>query len=215
MAGERIPTRKVLGWFLEIAQALDAAHAAGIIHRDVKPSNITITPEGRAVLMDFGVARHTNLATLTRTGEFRGTPHYASPEQIRAGKQKIDDRTDIYSLGVALYEALTGRVPFTGETTEQVFHQILTEEPVPTRRLNPSISRDLDTVVGAAIEKDLDRRYAAMSDFAGDLQRILNGEMILARPAGFPTRTWKQVKQHPGISAAACVGFLALVFFIL
>lgn len=212
---ERIPTSQSLRWINDIARALDCAHGAGIIHRDVKPSNIRIAPEGRAMLMDFGVARHLDMSTLTLTGEFRGTPHYASPEQVKARPEKIDARSDIYSLGAVLYEAVTGCVPFQGETTEQVFRQILHKDPVPPRRLNPALSRDVQTVIAAAMEKDRSRRYQTMAAFGDDLQHLLAGEMIEARPAGLPTRVWKRVRRNPLLSAAIGVALAAVAVLVL
>jgi eukaryotic-like serine/threonine-protein kinase len=213
--GKRIPIPELIGWTRDIAHSLGCAHEAGIIHRDVKPSNIMITPEGRPMLFDFGVARHANLSTLTLTGEFRGTPHYASPEQVRAKRVKIDHRTDIYSLGSTLYEAVTGRVPFEGETTEQVFHQILEADPEPPCRLNGSISRDLGTVIEKAMEKDPARRYQTAGEFADDLDRILDGEMIAARPAGFSTRVLKRVRRHPVLSTATAGALLSMTLLVL
>jgi tetratricopeptide (TPR) repeat protein len=210
----RVPIPQVLEWTREIASALQSAHEAQILHRDLKPSNIVITPEGRAMLMDFGVARHLNLSTLTLTGEFRGTPNYASPEQIHARRGSIGAQTDIYSLGVTLYEAVTGAVPFQGETTEQVFKKILDEEPLPPRKLNPSISRDLETVILTALEKAPERRYPCMADFGEDLKRIVQGEMITARPAGMATRMMKRVRRNPVLSGVLlAAGLLLLCFF--
>jgi len=208
LKAERLALAKVMAWGRDIARALVRAHEAGIIHRDVKPSNIRINPEGSAMLMDFGIARQQKLSTMTLTGEFRGTPHYASPEQVRARRTGIDARTDIFSLGVSLYEALTGKVPFVGETTEQVFHQILNEEPVPPRHLNPSISRDLETVVLTAMEKDLGRRYQTMAAFADDLERVVEGQVIAAKPTGLATKLWKRVKRNPNASVATCVAIV-------
>lgn len=213
--GEKIPVPVVLSWFHEIADALDCAHKAGIIHRDVKPSNIRLAKENRAMLMDFGMVRDLELSTLTVTGQFRGSPHYASPEQIKARKHKIDTRTDIYSLGVTMYEALTGRVPFDGETTEQLFYQILEEEPVPPRRLNPAISRDLETVILTAIEKDVNRRYQTMEGLLLDIERLQTGQAIHARPAGMAIKLWKRARRRPVLSTAVSVGFLAAVAFFL
>ncbi|MHC4941598.1 MAG: tetratricopeptide repeat protein [Planctomycetota bacterium] len=212
---EKIATPVILGWIKDLARALDRAHEAGIIHRDVKPSNIRITPDGQAMLLDFGVARHVHLASITLTGQFRGTPHYASPEQVKAKRGRIDGRTDIYSLGVTLYEAVVGTVPFDGETTEQVFRQILEMEPLPPRRLNPSLSRDVETIILTAIEKDPDRRYQTMGGFADDLERLFRGEMIQAKPAGLPTKVWKRVRRHPALSAAVGVAGLALLSLFL
>jgi serine/threonine protein kinase/tetratricopeptide (TPR) repeat protein len=214
---ERLPLPVILGWFAEIAEALDCAHQAGIIHRDVKPSNVRISPEGRAMLMDFGVAQHANLASLTLTGEFRGTPHYASPEQVKAIRDAIDARTDVYSLGVTLYEAVVGRIPFEGATTEQVFQQILQQEPVSPRRLKPSIPRDLETVIVTAMEKEPGRRYQTMAGFARDLRRLLAGEPALARPAGWPRRSVKWVKRHKFLSlfsAALLIVLASAAFFV-
>ncbi len=212
--GVRIPTPRIVAWVKAVAGALDAAHQAGIIHRDVKPSNIRIRPDDEPMLFDFGVARHMNLSTLTLTGDFRGTPHYSSPEQVRAERGTIDSRTDVYSLGVCAYEALTGRTPFEGETTAQVFHQILDKDPPLPRALNPAISRDLETVIVTAMDKDPHRRYQSMEAFGGDLQRILDGEMILAKPAGLATKAWKRVKRNPVSTTAAATAFLAAIGFV-
>ncbi len=213
---EKVPLPRILGWSLEIARALDSAHRAGIIHRDVKPSNIRITPEGSAKLMDFSVARQSMLSTMTLTGDFRGTPHYASPEQIKARRREIDARTDIYSLGVTLYEAVTGRVPFQGKTTEQVFLKILDEEPVPPRRLNRLVSRGLETVIAKAMEKDPKRRYQTMAGFAEDLERLIAGQPVKARPAGWARRSIKWIDRHKFASlAGAAVFFMAAAAAIL
>lgn len=214
-AGERIPTQRALGWIREIARALASAHRAGIIHRDVKPSNIRIDDAGGAKLMDFGVARHVQLSTMTLTGAFRGTPRYAAPEQIEAKRDVLDERIDVYALGVTLYETVIGRPPFEGESTAQVFRRILTQEPVPPRRLNPALSRDVETVILTAMEKDPNRRYGTMAQFADDLDRLLKGEMIRARPAGPVTRAWKRVRRNPLLSAAVGVALLAVFALLL
>jgi|GEM_PF-1853966 len=210
---KKLIPRQILGWAIEIAQASECAHQAGVIHRDIKPSNILIMPGGRPMLMDFGIARHLKLPSLTLTGMFRGTVRYASPEQVEGKKKEIDARTDIYSLGVVLYEATTGRVPFEGETTEQVFRQILEKVPVPPRRFNPAISKDLNTIIVKAMEKDPRHRYATMAALAEDLERLLNGEVIKARPAGLGARVWKFAKRNP--TTAMLAGALVVLILFL
>jgi len=208
--GKRIATSKALAWTRDTARALAYAHQAGIIHRDVKPSNIRIDTDDRIKLMDFGVARNMKLSKMTLTGEFRGTPHYAAPEQVDAQAHAIDARTDVHALGVTLYEIVTGRVPFDGESTVQVFRQILGKDPTPPRRLNPTISRDLETVILTALEREPARRYQTMSDFADDIDRLLQGEMIHAKPGGAVTRFWKRVRRNPIVSASLGITFMAL-----
>lgn len=209
--GGSIPANKILNWMIQVAEALECAHDAKIIHRDVNPKNIQITPQGRAVLMDFGLARHMNLSTLTVAGQVRATLEYASPEQISMRQKRIDDRTDIYSLGVTLYKAFAGRVPFKGDTTQQVLHQILEAEPVTPRRLNPSISRDLETVILRAMEKDLRHRYQKISHLAGDLKKVLHGDPdLVAKPPSLGTKVWKRVKRNPLMSAALGLALLLL-----
>ena len=206
-AGPVLPARAVR-WASSLARALACAHEAGVIHRDVKPSNVRITKDDRAVLVDFGLARLAGASTLSVTGSFHGTPCYASPEQIESLAREVDARTDVYSLGATLYECITGRAPFEGDTSAQLFHEILTREPVPPRRLNPSIPRDLETAVLHAMEKDADRRYASATAFAEDLEALLEMRPIRARPSGPLTRSLKWSRRNRG--SAAALGALAL-----
>src|SRR5262245_26086125 len=182
--GETIPVPTALRWAAQIARALECAHAAGIVHRDVKPSNVRIAADGRALLLDFGLARDLESGALTATSDFRGTPYYASPEQVEPGRGEIDARTDVYGLGALLYECLTGRPPFVGETTEQVFHLILSKEPRSPREIQRAVTRDVETVVLTAMEKEPARRYATAAELADDLEALLEVRPIRARPAG-------------------------------
>ncbi len=209
-AGRPLPVARMLRVGAQVARALQCAHASGVIHRDVKPSNVFVTKDDRAVLIDFGIARAVLGEHLTMTGEFRGTPSYASPEQIAPRATPIDGRTDVYSLGATLYEASTGGVPFSGETTEQLFHQILTREPESPRKKNPALPRDVEIVLLKALEKEPERRYASAADFADDLEALLEIRPIRARPAGPATRTIKWTRRNP----AATLAILLVVVFL-
>ena len=167
----------------EVADALDYAHQNGIIHRDVKPSNLLLSPQGRLSINDFGLARVLEQPGMTLTGEFVGTPAYTSPEQITAGRIPLDHRTDIYSLGATLYELLTLQPPFTGKQRDQVLAQIVQKDPVPPRKINKRVPGDLETVCLKALEKDPDRRYQTAGQLADDLRRYLNRFAISARRA--------------------------------
>ena len=165
----------------QVADGLSAAHAAGLVHRDIKPDNIMIDmAPNRAKLMDFGLARdETAGENLTRDDVVAGTPTHMSPEQAR-GNEPLDGRTDLYSLGVTLYEALTGEVPFHG-TPQMVLQQVRDDEPRPPRRLNDQVPRDLETICLKAMAKEPSRRYATAVEFAADLRRWQKGEPIRAR----------------------------------
>ena len=180
----------------DVADALDYAHSKGIIHRDVKPSNLMLGKDGRLSLMDFGVARMLEDQGITITGSFIGTPHYMSPEQIRVGGDKPDHRTDIYSLGVTLYELLTLKLPFAGDNHEQIITQILGKEPRRPRQFDDRIPVDLDTICCKAIEKEANRRYQTASEFAEDLRRYINRYTIRAKRSGPVDKIIKFVRRH-------------------
>ncbi len=175
--------RVVLQLFEKIAEALQAAHEAGLIHRDIKPANILVDLEGRPVVLDFGLARQVQDQELTLTGDLVGTPAYMSPEQIAAQRIEVDQRSDLYSLGASLFECLTLRRPFEAATQNELYQQILTAEAPSARRFNPTVSKELATVLATALEKDRGRRYQSARDFAEDLARIRRHEPIRARPA--------------------------------
>ncbi|MFH0945746.1 MAG: protein kinase [Planctomycetota bacterium] len=196
---------------LEIAEALEHAHRQGVIHRDVKPSNIMVCPDGKPQLFDFGLARTESAHSLTVSGDFVGTPQYVSPEQIAAKTTGIDHRTDIYSLGVTLFELLTLRAPFEGETTQQIFKQIVSKEPPSLRKLNSAVPRDLETICTQAMAKDAGRRYATAGDMAGDLRRFLEHRPIVARPVGPATRLLRWTQRNPAWATAWALAFLLVV----
>jgi eukaryotic-like serine/threonine-protein kinase len=198
----------------QVAQALDHAHKVGVIHRDVKPSNILVRPDGTAVLTDFGLAREEGLPALTVTGEFAGTPYYVSPEQAMARRVKVDRRTDVYSLGVTLYELLTLHRPFEGDTVHEVLGKIIAKEPPHPRRWNPLLPRDLVTIVLTAIEKDPDRRYSTASALAHDLTSFLEFRPVTARPLGPFSRTLRVLRRRPSHTVAGALLFLSAVAIV-
>ena len=186
----------------EVADALDYAHQQGVVHRDIKPSNLLVSSSGKLSVNDFGLARLLEQPGMTVTGEMLGTPRYMSPEQITAGRVPIDHRTDIYSLGVTLYELLTFRPPFAGSQRDQLLAQILQKTPPSPRKLNPKVPVDLETICLQAIDKDPDRRYATAGQMADDLRRYLNRFAILARRIGPWGQFQKWIKRNPSLSAA-------------
>jgi serine/threonine protein kinase len=189
--------RQALEIAAAVADALAFAHAQDVIHRDIKPSNIMIDRAGHPQIMDFGLAKQLDSDTkFTKTGTTIGTPSYMSPEQARGENERVDHRSDVYSLGAVTYELLTGRPPFTGETMMNIVMKVIHDEPTPPRRLNPKLHRDIQTIVLKAMEKDPDRRYQSMAALADDIRRYVAGEMITARPAGPLRRAAKLVSKY-------------------
>lgn len=193
---------------IKVARALAEVHRIGLVHRDVKPSNILLRSDGRPVLADFGLARDDDDAQGT---SFAGTAVYAAPERLRGGDAGLDGRADVYSLGVTLCECLTQRAPYPGQTTEQVLRQIEAGRFVGLRHEAPHVSRDLDTVIGKAMEPDPRHRYATADELADDLERVLNFEPVRAQPASAARRVGKFLRRHRRIVLAATAG--ALVVF--
>ncbi|MHC4550803.1 MAG: protein kinase domain-containing protein [Planctomycetota bacterium] len=207
--GDRSYFVRVAEMFSDVAEALETAHAEGIIHRDIKPSNLLLDADGTLKVMDFGLARMRDAThSLTLTGDLLGTPAYMSPEQAMAKRVAIDHRTDIYSLAATLYEVLTLRRPFEGDSLQEVCSQIITKDPQAPRRANRRVPRDLETIVLKAMEKDRDRRYQTAEEMARDLRRFAEGAAIRARRISPAGRAWRKVKRHP---VRAVLGVLLLL----
>jgi WD40 repeat protein/serine/threonine protein kinase len=211
--------RLLAGLVRQVAEAAHALHEAGIVHRDIKPGNILVSPDGgHAVLMDLGLAQLADEADgrLTRTRQFVGTLRYASPEQVLA-VGKVDRRSDVYSLGATLWELLTLR-PLFGATeqmpTSELMRRITQDEPDRPRQHNPAVPADLEAVVLKCLEKDPAKRYATAHDLAADLRRFLDGEPVRARPVRGWERAARWVLRRPAVAALIAVGTVAAVALV-
>ena len=207
--------RRVVQLISDVTDALRHAHDSGVIHRDIKPSNILLADEWRPKVTDFGLAKVEDALALSRTGDLAGTPYYMSPEQAMSKRIEIDRRTDIYSLGVTLYEMLTLKRPFEGRTSHEILKKIMVVDPLDPHKTNPNAPRDLSVICSKAMEKLPAKRYQSMEEFGDDLKRYIRGDAILAKPVGLVTRFRKRVKRNPVTSAAVGMGVMAVVILVL
>lgn len=223
------PARAAARLVEQLARAMAYAHEQGVIHRDLKPANIflagrpspnegaaladTLPEDGVAKIGDFGLAKRLGEdSEQTRTGAVLGTPSFMAPEQAGGHARDVGPLADVYSLGAVLYQLITGSPPFRGTTVLDTLEQVRTQEPVPPRRLQPKVPRDLETITLKCLQKDPRARYPGCAELADDLHRFLHGEPILARPVSAPARLVRWARRHPGV--AALTGAVALLLLV-
>jgi serine/threonine-protein kinase len=214
LRGTPLPPKEAAALAEKLAHAVQAAHDRGVVHRDLKPANVLLTADGTPKVTDFGLAKLMDDATpRTRTGAVMGTPSYMAPEQAGGVTKAVGPAADVYALGAILYEFLTGRPPFRGETSLHTLGQVLTEEPVPPSRLNPRVPRDLETVCLKCLQKAPRARYASALELAEDLRRFQADEPIRAQPVGRLQRAYRWCRRNPRVAVllAAVVGLLLLM----
>jgi len=197
-----LPREKRIEALETVARAVAHAHSQGVIHRDLKPQNIMIEPDGRVVLTDFGLARIEGGEDLTRTGAVFGTPHYMAPEQVQGAE--CGAAVDVWALGVLLHEILTDRRPFEGATALALYDRIVREDA-------PALPGDLGAIAAKALEKDPKKRYADAAAFADDLGRARRGEPVSVRPIGAVGRLARRVRRNPAPAVVGAVLLLALL----
>jgi serine/threonine protein kinase len=205
------PQEQAAEWCATLAEALQHAHEHHVVHRDLKPQNVLIDPVDGLKIADFGLAKW-DASTITLTPErgLMGTVAYMSPEQAKGDPEGIDHRTDVYSLGVLLYEMLCGERPFSGDH-HVLLHKLIHESPIAPRKRRKSLPNDLDVITLKALETEPARRYSTAGEMADDLRRYLDGEPIFARRTGLAERTRRWVVRNPGWGVAGAVAVLAVL----
>ncbi len=209
--GEEMSVRDAVGLVKTVAEALQYAHDQGVVHRDIKPGNILVDRQGVPHVADFGLAKDASPGSgpaLTVSGDLLGTPSYMSPEQARGRPDEQGPASDQFSLGVMMYEMVTGKLPFGGTSLQDILNAITDKDPAPPTSYQKKLHADVETVILKTLEKDPAKRYPSMRDLAADLGRILDAEPIEARRPGLASRTMRRVVKHKTLSAAVVVGLL-------
>ena len=192
------PGNQAAELMVTLARAVHVAHQAGIVHRDLKPTNVLYTSDGVPKITDFGLAKRIDSDDgQTESGQIMGSPSYMAPEQARGDSRNVGPPADVYALGAILYEMLTGRPPFKGETPMETVRQVIDDDPVTPSRLVPRVPRDLETICLKCLHKDPAKRYESAQALADDLERYLRGEPILARRTAFWERGAKWARRRP------------------
>ncbi len=212
MAKGPLPPREAAELIRKVAEAIDYAHKRGVVHRDLKPGNILLDAEGQPRVTDFGLAKRIERdSDLTATGQILGTPSYMPPEQAAGKTDEIGPLADVYALGATLYALITGRAPFQAANLVDTLRQVLEQDPVPPRQLNPDVPLDIETICLKCLEKDRHRRYASARELAEELARFLNGEAIHARPVGPLELGWRWARRHPARAGLLVASVVALI----
>jgi WD40 repeat protein/tRNA A-37 threonylcarbamoyl transferase component Bud32 len=213
LRGEPLPPAQAAQLVEVLANAMHAVHRQGVIHRDLKPANVLLSQDGMPKISDFGLAKQINAegVNATHSGAILGTPSYMAPEQARGDIGNISPATDVYALGVLLYELLTGSPPFRAESVLQTLQLVCDNEAVPPRQLQPHCPRDLETICLKCLQKNPSRRYESAEALADDLRRFIEGKPIHARPVGIAERLAKWAARYPAVAALMTLSFLIAV----
>jgi len=204
--------RKTFKILLKVTQALQHAHEKGIIHRDIKPSNILLTADDKPYLMDFGLASAVQMDTrITQSGQLLGTPLYMSPEQASGEIRKLDQRSDIYSLGTVLYEMLSGKPVVNAHNNAAITYKVIHEDPVPLSKHDANVPKDAEAICLKCLEKEPDRRYRSVKELGDDLARYLKGYAISARVTTPLTRLFKWIRRNRTLAATVGIGVLMIL----
>jgi len=207
--GKRLDPQQAAGLIEKLARGLQAAHAQGIIHRDIKPGNVLFDEAGEPKVADFGLAKRAD-SDLTRTGAIMGTPSYMAPEQADGHTREVGPAADVWSVGVMLYGCLTGTRPFIAKRTDELLVKVLMSDPDPLRSRNGGIPRDLETICLKCLEKNPSRRYSSALALAQDLERFRAGEPILARPESALQKAWRRVRRR-GLTISLLVALVGAI----